>query len=133
MKHGIGIEFLKQRKFIGTFSKNRKHGIGAIIKNGAVVYVGNWKSGKKIGYCCYNIAEGHTYEGTVEFDMRHGFGRLTNKKIGVMYTGEYKNNQKHGFGKFETQESVYIGYFKKGVKHGLGYMKYLGSGTKKRS
>jgi hypothetical protein len=60
-----------------------------MLKDGEVTYAGNWRSGKKLGYCCYTISKGHTYEGTMEFEMRHGYGRLTNKSEKETYVGEY--------------------------------------------
>ena len=125
-KHGVGLEKFKGREYVGGFRKDKKDGKGVIFKNGRLVYIGEWKAGTKAGFCQYSLGPKHYYEGMVDGDTRHGFGKMTNKGKRVVYLGEYQQNLRNGFGRLETSNSVYVGNFKKGKKHGLGYVKIDG-------
>lgn len=121
-KTGMGIERLDNREFIGNFKNNQKNGLGIITQNEKVAFIGNFENSHKTGFCRYNLKKDQFFEGTVELDVRNGYGKMVNVAKGLSYIGEYKDNKMHGYGELRTNNSVYFGFFKGGSRSGLGYM-----------
>lgn len=120
---GQGKEIYGGLTYYGNFENGLKSGKGIIVQNGKCVFKGNWKNGKKSGFCHYELSDFHYFDGLVEIDQRQGSGKLTDKANGIIYTGEYIDDLKHGFGRMEAKDFLYVGDWYRGKKEGLGYQK----------
>jgi hypothetical protein len=98
-KSGFGLQLLAGEKFIGYFSKGKRHGFGRLLKADESVFEGDFFEGllEGDGIC---IENGIRYKGNFSKGMKAGEGReeWPDKTV---YEGEYWQNLKHGKGKFE--------------------------------
>ena len=112
-----------------------------------VVYIGQWKGGKREGYGKQTWANGDVYEGLWKDDKQHGMGRhgwstgnsyfgefVLDQKEGVgdyswcdgsYYVGEWRGNKMHGVGSHKWNDGKeYVGEWANGARQGIGQMIY---------
>ncbi len=103
LRHGKGLQKTTNGHYVGSFEKNKRHGLGTEYENSVMVYQGNWKYGQRNGY------------GT------HIRG------IKIIYRGMWLNNKYHGKGVFYFKDgSSFSGNFVEGKQHGRGTMSIKG-------
>lgn len=142
-KNGFGME--RQRNgtiYVGDFSEDKMSGRGMLIASskgisnveGAIVYVGSWRNGKKEGKgSCYDANGNLIYEGRFANDKptekmtpsgtTKSF-RITD--VGTdLYLGEMTGNTPDGFGlTVEEDGSIVYGVMTNGIRQGIGMKVY---------
>lgn len=144
-KNGFGIERQNRGSvYIGDFSENKISGRGMLIAMekgisnipNAVVYIGNWRNGKKDGKgVCYNKNGILIYEGHFKNDKP--IEEISNEDIPSpkqfcmieinksLYLGEVNNNIPNGFGlTIEDNGDIIYGVTKDGIRQGIGMIFY---------
>ena len=116
--------------FIGHKFNNKKEGYGLEIYsdiNGR--YFGEFKNGKKNGFCrysIYNIEKSYYYFGQVYNNNIKGFGYFENCKNGTKYEGDWKNSMRNGYGiEYYDDGAIYKGEFYNGRKSGIGIYNWV--------
>jgi hypothetical protein len=109
-----GFQTLYDTSFEGEFKQGKPHGCGILKEfipdfNGYSSHFGYFQD----GLCCAygeqkTIADQCLYEGNFLDDMREGVGKLTDRKTGAIYIGEFRRGLKHGFGSFKNSTYSYI-------------------------
>jgi len=101
------------------------------VKNGKVGYIGqrDQATGKKHGLGTEVLANGDTYDGQFQHDLRQGVGKEITS-YGDFYDGGFSNNKREGQG-FLTYAGGerYVGTFANGKAHGQGVMSYPDNST----
>lgn len=149
-RNGMGALSMKDGSYyIGDFYRDEIHGLGMYLapENGyvqdcdsCVVYIGNWRDGKKNGMgTCYARNGDVIYRGNFENDKPMGeypsTGDYTSRYFSLfdfgkedMVLGEVKNGMLNGMGVivFENGD-LWIGTFRNGVRRGVSlHMLYNG-------
>ncbi len=76
----------------------------------------------------FNDEEGNIYEGEMQNNRKHGFGKqlFTN---GSLYEGKWKDGFMDGFGKLVLSTGeTYLGDFYRGKRHGKGKLIFAATG-----
>jgi len=127
--NGFGIGMYKNGdKYMGSWQKGNKHGIGVLIKNDGSVLKGFFKNNALtseyvLSYTIYNFIN-KTKKGCVSGDCINGYGSY-NFDNGDLYVGTWKNGSKHGNGNYYWKSGkVYCGEFKEGKFDGFGSLMY---------
>jgi len=138
--HGMGVRKSKDGMlYVGDFSNREINGYGMMLGNKilncneCVIYVGNWKSGKKNGVgTCYSENGDVLYSGKFENDKpiepypsvnsstqkRFSLNKYTNSD---KYWGEEKDGLFNGFGVYVWESGdLWFGNFKDGTRDGIG-------------
>lgn len=144
-KNGFGIERYRNGSlYVGDFSEDAISGRGMMIMNGkeiphvegAIVYIGNWRDGKKSGKgICYDLHGNLIYEGKFSNDKPiESIGSVANgtskhfviQEIGQdLYLGEMKGDTPDGFGLMLQEDgSIIYGTMRDGIRHGIGMTFY---------
>lgn len=144
-KNGFGIERYRNGSlYVGDFSEDAVSGRGMMIMNGkdipnvsgAIVYIGNWRDGKKSGKgTCYDTHGNLVYEGKFSNDKPTGSigtgandisKHFTIQEIGEnLYLGEIKGDTPDGFGlMLQDDGSIIYGTMRDGVRQGIGMTFY---------
>ena len=82
--------------------EGKRRGYGEEIRNGDVIYRGEWFNDKKHGYGYHVYSNGRYFGGFVN-GLRHGFGVFFYRD-GTGYAGEWKCDKQHGKGTY-----IYLG------------------------
>lgn len=142
-KNGFGIERYKNGAvYVDDFVENEISGRGMLISlkkeisnvDGAYVYVGNWREGKKSGRgVCYDASGKVVYNGKFVNDKPSEKSSADSKNRSFvikdidnnLYLGEMSGDSQDGFGLTlsESGEIVY-GSMKDGVRQGIGMIFY---------
>lgn len=122
-REGKGIEKSGNASYYGGFKNGQKHGIGSLYHNKKLVFLGEFESGEKTGFCHCVLGNEQYYDGVLYKGQRHGIGRMSNKNSNVVYTGQFRYDKRHGFGRLETNKDIYVGNWADNKKNGIGYFK----------
>lgn len=141
-KNGFGIERYKDGSvYIGDFVEDEISGRGMLISQdegiskveGAIVYVGNWRDGKKNGKgVCYDSAGNIVFKGKFVNDKPSvpsadddGHRFVVTDVDGTVYFGEMLGDKKDGFGfTLESGGEIVYGMMEDGVRRGIGMVFY---------
>lgn len=147
-RNGMGfICYKKGAIYVGDFYRGEATGYGMYISSGqvencdsCVVYVGNWKGGKKSGFgICYTSNGDVIYQGQFTNDVPTG--KYPSEKLsieksftllefgeGSYFLGEIKNGNADGFGVLVFNNGdLWQSSFKDGQRKGIGlYLAYNG-------
>lgn len=144
-KNGFGIErYRNGAVYVGDFSEDAVSGRGMMIMHGkdipnvagAMVYVGNWRDGKKSGKgACYDLHGNLVYEGKFANDkptesiggvVSGAAKHFTIQEMGEnLYLGEMTGDSPDGFGlMLQDDGSIVYGAMRNGVRQGIGMTFY---------
>ena len=133
--HGKGLySYLDYSVYQGEWIDGMRHGTGEFrIKNGSVMYEGDWKFDKQDGNGICQILGGVykdcIYKGWFSEGKKDGQGELSTKEGKLLYKGQWKNDLFNGKGEWYPIEGneKYVGQFKNSARHGSGTM-YMENG-----
>lgn len=97
---GVGFIVLNNEiNYVGCFKNGKKNGIGFYFTNKYSFY-GNFLNNELHGYGIqYSLLNNSTYTGTFEKSKRNGYGELFSHRTDKMlFKGNWKNNKIHGYG-----------------------------------
>jgi hypothetical protein len=86
------ITFPNGDLYQGEWTNFAPHRTGKYILKTGKIYTGELKEGRKHGAGTLQYPNGDIYEGQFVDDLRSGFGKLTFKKGGESYEGEWQND-----------------------------------------
>ena len=89
----------ENRRICGFWHNDVLNGHGRIIET-RYMCKGEFKNGKREGYCIEKYLNGNSYHGEFLNDERSGEGKYINVANQEEYEGEWKNSKKNGYGKF---------------------------------
>ncbi|KRZ77375.1 Notchless -like protein 1, partial [Trichinella papuae] len=119
--------------YSGSWLLGKPHGNGHLTTKNNCVYRGHFRDGLMDGYGEYKIvgengrwqfnkgqwkADGSSYEGYFENNVRHGHG--VHRQGSVLYVGAWQNDKRQGYGVSDECRSKYLGMWENDLKHGLG-------------
>lgn len=147
-RNGMGFIINKKGSvYAGDFYRGSVTGYGMLIASkhvdncdSCVIYVGNWKDGKKTGYgVCYGDNGDVIYQGQFVDDKPSGIYPSENPRLekyftlievngGDFFLGEMKNERANGFGVLVFNNGdLWQSSFKDGQRKGIGlYLAYNG-------
>jgi hypothetical protein len=125
--HGFGVEKIdNQIVYVGEYKDGKKHGQGTYtsLYDGSK-YVGEFKDGRKNGQGTKIFPDGSKYVGEFKGGRYHGHGIFTFPD-GRKYVGEYKRGRIwNGQGTYTWSDGTkYEGEWKEGKRHGQGTFTY---------
>eukprot|EP01135_Chromosphaera_perkinsii_P002582 Nk52_evm98s224 gene=Nk52_evmTU98s224 len=114
----------EEGSYEGDVSEGYRHGHGSFrFFHSDVLYVGEWKRGKRHGQgtLFYTKDESSYYKGEWVEDKMEGQGTMVFKN-GNIYDGEFKQNQRHGQGTMQwlNKAEEYSGQWANGIQSGYG-------------
>ena len=104
INNNLDIDILPKENhiFIGHKFNNKKEGFGLEIYSEINArFLGQFKNGKKNGYCRYSMYNTETsffYIGEALNNKICGYGYYENSKKGTKYEGQWKNSMRNGYG-----------------------------------
>ena len=99
------VQYSKQLKYKGTWSKGRFHGKGTLKYANGSTYTGEFFEGSKNGHGHYMSSEGYEYIGDWVGGKQTGKAQVSYKN-GDLYTGKIKDGLRHGHGElFQVSSS----------------------------
>ncbi|WP_445747277.1 MORN repeat-containing protein [Polaribacter sp.] len=127
--NGFGIRMYNNGdKYMGSWQKGNKYGIGVFIKNNGSIIKGFFKnnvltSEYVLTYTVYNFFN-KTKKGCISGDCVNGYGTFYYDN-GDLYVGTWRNGLKEGNGYYYWKSgNVYCGEFKQGSFEGFGSIMY---------
>lgn len=141
-KNGFGIERYRNGSvYVGDFNEDKISGRGMMIAlekgisnvPGAVVYVGAWRDGKKVGRgTAYDSNGAPVFSGTFAGDKPQGSGTddatssfVMQETDNTLYWGESTDGQSEGFGLMMQEDgTILFGRFAAGVPSSVGMRFY---------
>ena len=79
-------------QYMGSFLNDVPHGYGIFLIDGIIIYIGQWKKGKKHGKGKYYFNNNDMYHGNFVHDIIDGEGILFHKNE-IVYSGFWKNGK----------------------------------------
>lgn len=119
---GLGYIKEEDEEFLGNFSQNKKKGIGLFHYQDSVFKIGNWNKYCIKGFGIELLANGDTYEGEFNQNLKSGIGRHYQKEEDIIYTGEITDGKKNGFGRVESKILICVGDWENDVLNGWGFI-----------
>ena len=97
--HGLGSLDVPDSPYMGQFTQGRPEGYGVQIKpKQGDTYTGQWKSGQRDGYGELQVGSGDVCKGQFKDGFADGICKFSDKRSGVVYTGEFTRGRWAGFG-----------------------------------
>lgn len=84
-------------KYYGSFSNQKRHGLGIYFSESGSKYEGKWVEDSKHGHGIWTWADGTRYTGKWKEDLHHGYG-IYMFSGGEMYQGGYDHGKRQGQG-----------------------------------
>ncbi|KAI9175641.1 hypothetical protein H9P43_006027 [Blastocladiella emersonii ATCC 22665] len=124
----VSIRFSNGATYTGPLANGEMHGLDAIYTwhPSGTRFAGQFLRNRIHGEGRFEWADGSTYRGEVQNNVRSGKGEIT-LSTGVRYTGTWLDGRPHGTGRMvysDTPLSFYDGDFVHGQRHGHGTMRY---------
>jgi len=112
--------------YIGDIKNNIPNGKGIkYLKNGNILYEGDFINGKFEGYGKFICESGAYYIGQWKNGLSHGKGTMYYSNGNIKLEGYWVNNKLEGNGKYISKEGhYYIGHYKNGFRNGKGIEYY---------
>lgn len=134
--YGTSPTFPSSRRFVATStatkSTNNMSSVSKSLedygnKTTIVDYIGDRYAGNMHGLGMITYLNGDTYEGQLEHNQRHGYGKFVSND-GYIYQGEWLNDSMHGSGTmyYDTGD-IYNGRFQDNIRRGHGRTVYYKS------
>ncbi len=123
-KHKGKINYESGDRYEGEIRGNKPHGKGTYISKDGIMYIGDFKDGKRNGHGILNwtsgLHEGEQYIGEWKDDQKSGHGIFT-WPDGRKYVGKWENNRHNGLGTLtNSRGDRYTGHFKEDLPDGEG-------------
>ena len=107
--------------FIGEHDNHTPSGIGALVSDEKLRYLGNWEKNLRTGPGLYRSADQVVHIGIFKKELLTGEGLIISPDD--TYIGEIVNGETHGFGsKTFSDGSRYIGQWRNGQPNGHGHL-----------
>lgn len=133
MRHGKGTHDFRDEVYEGEWKWDFRHGWGTMTTKDGSKIKGEWQNGKPHGYTCMHDANGALmYEGEYKCGKRDGLGRQLFQN-GDMYDGGWKEGRlsDRGVYYFANGDKLY-GMWKDGQYDGVGVFHYADGSISRR-